>query len=213
MRVTGDNDGMELTDETFRELARSSPWRWRSVHLLRESGGPPPDGEVEAWIRRPDRMRVAYDGGVHIVRHATDEVDAERGTDPMWQSYQWVAMLAPVELADGQDAPGTVLANLRETQRRGRRTWWANAVPTEAYFPRCGCCPLLWSEISDRGEYGGENPYLSTPDHPTSYEVALDVETGICVALHAQGGTPLSPDLEVTVLAVDELYPDDFFRG
>lgn len=213
MRVTGENDGMELTDETFRELARSSPWRWRSVHLLRESGGLPPDGEVEAWIRRPDRMRVAYDGGVHIVRQATDEVDAERGTDPMWQTYQWVAMLAPVELADGQDAPGTVLADLRETQRRGRRTWWANAVPTEAYYPRCGCCPLLWSEISDRGEYGGENPYLSTPDYPTSYEVALDVETGICVAVHAQGGTPLSPDHEVTILAVDETWPDDFFRG
>lgn len=203
---------MDLTEESFRALARSSPWRWRSVHLVRESGGPVGDGGVEAWIRRPDLLRVVDHGRVHVVRGATDEVEPERGTDPMWQSYDWVAMLAPVELADGEDGPGATLTDLRETQRRGRLIWWANAVPTEAYWPRCGCCPLLWSEVSDRDEYDSDHtPFVSTADYPTSYEVALDVDTGICVAVHAQGGTPVSPDHEVQIIAVDEDYGDAFF--
>ncbi|WP_068258469.1 hypothetical protein [Janibacter limosus] len=205
---------MDLTEETFRDLARTSPWRWRSVHLVRESEGPPSVRGVEAWIRRPDLMLVV-DEGTHVVRGATDEVEAERGTDPMWESYDWVAMLAPVELADGEDdRPGTTLTDLRQSQRRGRLTWWTRAVPTDAYWPRCGCCPLLWSEVSDRNEYGSDDtPFVPTADYPTSYEVALDVESGICVEVSHVGGDRPSPDLDVTILAVNEEYPDALFVG
>jgi hypothetical protein len=213
---------MELTEQSFRALARSSPWRWRSVHLVREVGGPVGEGDVEAVIRRPHLMRVVADGEVHVVRDGPTRVapytrDGRSGPvdvptaadvrpvldadglvrvrpdsavvgldDPMWQSYDWVAMLDPVELADGSPwrdpatgadvetpplapepypeldrptrvpVPGTLVSDLRAGDRHGRATWWARVVPTWAYEPRCSCCPLLPSEVADRLEHDEE---------------------------------------------------------
>lgn len=183
--------------DRYRALARSSPWRWRSVHLVRAAGGVH-DDDVEAWVRRPHEMRVETWGEVHVVRerpttvawYGTDghgaQVVLPRASDvdpvvddaglvtvrpsdavvsyddPMWQSYDWVAMLDPAELADGSahrgldgadidevpldpepypdldwptsdTVPGVELTDLRETTREGRRTWWATAVPLETY--------------------------------------------------------------------------------
>ena len=68
--------------------------------------------------------------------------------DPMWQDYQWVAMLDPVELADGvprdpgpssgPDAalpPALVVHRLDAAVRHGRETWWAEVAPLEEYAP------------------------------------------------------------------------------
>ncbi|CAM3503764.1 hypothetical protein NODU109028_19955 [Nocardioides dubius] len=41
---------MQLSEDSFRALARSSPWRWRSLHLTRRGGM---EETVEAWVRRP----------------------------------------------------------------------------------------------------------------------------------------------------------------
>lgn len=271
---------MNLTEETFRALARSSPWRWRSVHLVREVGGPVSKGGVEAWIRRPGLMRVVADGEVHVVREAPDRVVryAEEGSpmagpvelpragaiepesdsdgfvairpadavvslgDPMWQSYDWVAMLDPVELGDGSawrdpdtgadieaqcpavepypgldwpttvPNPGTVLSALRQADHRGRPTWWATAVPTRAYEPRCSCCPLLHSEVADWLEYDTEDaPFVPTVEYPQAHEVALDVETGICVAIRAIGSPTPGVVHDVRIIAVDEDYGDELF--
>ncbi|NED99552.1 hypothetical protein [Phytoactinopolyspora halotolerans] len=46
--------------ETFRALARSSPWLWSSVRLTRTIVGRDDGEQVRAWIRRPGRMRVEY---------------------------------------------------------------------------------------------------------------------------------------------------------
>ncbi len=49
----------------FLALARSSPWRWTSLHLVHRSGSLHGSyGEhVEAWLVRPDGIRlVAADG-------------------------------------------------------------------------------------------------------------------------------------------------------
>ncbi|MBB5786307.1 hypothetical protein [Jiangella mangrovi] len=67
-----------VDEETFRALARSSPWRWRSVELTRRLVGDAitADEEVRAWIDRPGRMRVVdHDGTEHLV----DETPADRG--------------------------------------------------------------------------------------------------------------------------------------
>ena len=73
---------MDLTEETFRALARSSPWRWRSVHLVREVGGPVGEGSVEAWVRRPHLMRVLADGEVHVVRERPTQFARYGGARP-----------------------------------------------------------------------------------------------------------------------------------
>lgn len=44
----------------------------------------------------------------------------------------------------------------------------------------------------------------------TTFEVALDVETGICVAVHPADGTG-SAGHSLRILAVDEVYPDALF--
>ncbi|GAB3115761.1 hypothetical protein GCM10027055_24210 [Janibacter alkaliphilus] len=283
---------MELTERTFRGLARSSPWRWQSVHLVRHAHGGAPEeavigARVEAWIRRPGLMRVVADGRTEVFRERAraaarystrtwgrggrrrtlarpgtviPAVDADGLVtvrppdtvvdldDPMWQSYAWIAMLDPAELADGDPdrdpalpagaepppldpdpypwagwpsyaAPvGVEVSDLRETERAGRRTWWARAVPTSAYQPRCSCCPLLPSEVADRIEAEDGGPPLDPGvSYPASFEVALDVGTGICVAVHPQLPSTRSLDAEdsgfdVEIRAVDLDLPKGFFR-
>ncbi len=52
--------------ETFRRLARSAPWLWRSMRLTHDEGDGRP---VRAWIRRPDSLRVETPDG-HLL-HAS----------------------------------------------------------------------------------------------------------------------------------------------
>jgi hypothetical protein len=50
---------MQPTVDTFRALARSSPWRWRTLHFRHRSGFP---GACEAWVRRPGELLVGRPG-------------------------------------------------------------------------------------------------------------------------------------------------------
>ena len=162
---------MQPTEDAFRALARSSPWRWRTLHFTYRQG----PWDLEAWLRRPgqllvhDRGRPPYRlddrgrlGGSHrsLLRSATggSEVEPEpefvwphevtpvlrpdglvdvrpsdfeiEYGDPMYQSYYWVAVLDPVELSHH-----TAVADVHESARRGRRTWWARVRPEEGYDP------------------------------------------------------------------------------
>jgi hypothetical protein len=47
---------MQPTPDDFRALARSSPWRWRTLHFRHRSGSP---GPCEAWVRRPGDLLVS----------------------------------------------------------------------------------------------------------------------------------------------------------
>jgi hypothetical protein len=49
---------MQPTVDSFRALARSSPWRWRTLHFTRRGDL----GEVEAWLRRPIDLLVRASG-------------------------------------------------------------------------------------------------------------------------------------------------------
>lgn len=61
---------LQPTVDAFRALARSSPWRWRTLHFRHRDH----DGEVEAWLRRPGRLTVrTEDGKLH---HQTTEPTA-----------------------------------------------------------------------------------------------------------------------------------------
>ncbi|MBG6094665.1 hypothetical protein [Nocardioides luteus] len=197
---------LSLTEDTFRALARSSPWRFSALHFTWRT---PTDGDVECWLRRPGRLRVRDAGGDRAVdekvtdpvpepvlradglvasrpRAHTHEID-----DPMWQNYVFVSMLDPEELS-----ADVVLSDLRSEPRAGRETWWARAVPGEGYEPRCGCCPLLWSRVSDWFEYGDGAPGWEPPAgtvYPEAYDIGLDVATGIVVQLSPVGGS--RPDL------------------
>lgn len=208
---------IRLTEQTFRRLTQSSPWRFRTLHFTWSPAGPAFE-QVEAWLRRPSLLRVRLPSGEEhhvnessMVLPSDPDVD-EHGLvvsrpdgawcgydDPMWQTYTWVAMLDPRELA-----VGTTLTDLAESQRHGRRTWWAQMAAVDgAYTPRCGCCPLLWGEVSERAEAADGGPTLirMQPDieYPASWLIGLDVETGVVVSAEPLGGSRRDAGFTVTI--------------
>ena len=132
--------------------------------------------------------------------------------DPMLQNYYDVAMLDPVELADGVGSePGTTIEHLRVVEHHRRVTWEAVVRPTAAYDPRCPCCPLLCSEEAAR--LGGSTPAGAEPSSQSPYphRVRLDLATGVCVYNEQLGGTQAGWGHDAAIEAVDAPMADDLF--
>ncbi|AYY14466.1 hypothetical protein EF847_18985 [Actinobacteria bacterium YIM 96077] len=65
--------------DTFRALARSSPWLWSSVAFTRTTVTRDGAERLRAWIKRPARMRVEPEhGDVHVVDER-DQLGRNRG--------------------------------------------------------------------------------------------------------------------------------------
>jgi hypothetical protein len=234
------------TEDSYRALARSAPWLFRSLHFTQER--PDDRGRVEAWLSRPGRLLVALANGERWVQRGTpwnngqvlrggrmvedvrphalqfsperrpDGLVRERPADPridfddpLWSSYDWVAMLDPVELSHH-----TSVSGLEATERHGRETWWAEVAALDGYEPRCGCCPLLWGRISERdeGAIGGPTYAARHPDvaYPEAWLVALDRATGVVVDLSPIGGDRKDVGFGVRILEVDPDLPDSLFE-
>lgn len=195
---------------------------------------------MRAWLRRPDVVRVETADGalVQIVREPADGrvlpgsagfpvpvlrpdgLVATRGLAwrdgydaPMYQTYFWVAMLDPVELAEGFDPdtaarpPGTVIDDVREVDHGGRPAWEAVVRTTPAYAPRCGCCALLPTRDGDQGDMG---PPVPLAEYPEAFRVRLDVGTGVCVLASALD-VPVRYGHDLRIEAVDEPMDDALF--
>ena len=132
-------------------VADNEPPRPGSRALLTTGGGqvlpdPPPAAETAP----------VYDED-GLVAERPREV---RYDDPMFQSYHWVAMLDPVEQADGvehQSPPGArvgppvLFEEIVEVDHGGRVAWEARCRPSATYWPRCSCCALLLAKQAWRG--------------------------------------------------------------
>lgn len=168
------------------------------------------DGSRQEWTPSPPQRRepVRRPDGLVAERPSSFEVDYD---DPMWGSYDWVAMLDPVELSTA-----THVTDLAETTRRGRRTWWAQVVASDGYRPRCSCCPLLLGEASEQilAEARGPSATGNAPGlrHPDAWLVGLDVVTGVVVSLEPIGGSGPLLSFTVEIHAVDEPMPDFLFE-
>ncbi|MGY1740680.1 MULTISPECIES: hypothetical protein [unclassified Blastococcus] len=226
--------------DDLRALARSSPWLFTTLRFTYRRGRSA-EG-IRAWLRRPDALRVETVGGVLLdtvhgrpgaadqplagPRRRADGLVAgprrylDREGDPMWQDYSFVAMLDPVELADGQDrfgdgpgpaGPPLEIADVREVEHGGRPAWEAVVATTDTYEPRCGCCPLLRDPLIDRLEWDDAAERFAGVRYPSATRVRLDVGTGVCVATEALDGTYAGDGHEVLVEAVDEPMADDLF--
>jgi hypothetical protein len=221
----------------FAALARSSPWRWSTLRFTvrfdREHEDP---AGIRAWLRRPDVVRVETVGGalLQIVRErpqdgertevlfrpdglVADRRDWFSYDAPMYQNYFWVAMLDPLELADGRDPesgepswPAVLVDAVTEVEHAGRRAWEAVVRPTDVYEPRCGCCPLLRTHDVDVREWGDDVRGVLA-EYPEAYRVRLDVGTGVCVLTEAIGGLTPGAGHDLHIEAVDEPMDDALF--
>lgn len=185
MRVRHD-DREHRVDEALRLPAVTMSFHGAGPHVEPELPDPVWPQDVAPVLRpdglvaeRPDGWWVQYD-------------------DPMWQSYTWVAMLDPVELSHHVE-----VSRPRADVVNGRAVWRAEVRPEDGYDPRCGCCPLLWSEISDRDEYGEDWTPQPGTVHPDAYDVALDQQTGVVVRCLPVGRSSLDWLLEVDIHEVD----------
>ncbi|MBO1754639.1 hypothetical protein [Allobranchiibius sp. CTAmp26] len=201
-------------EEDFRALARSSPWRFQTLHFTHRSSPSDDDGGVEAWLDRPSQCvtvrskgvvgvagGVPYSGSagtdrpLGVPEFRADGLVARRPPawhlvrgDPMWRDYRWTAMLDPDELDHGVQ-----IRDVAAAVRLGRETWSATCVPlvgagedwVGGYDPRCGCCPLLDSRASRLVEYGPDHPITGADGIPTTYRVQLDVQTAVVVRIDA----------------------------
>ncbi|MCP2251925.1 hypothetical protein LY13_000656 [Prauserella aidingensis] len=229
---------MDPTEERFRALARSAPWRWRSLRFTtgrRRAGEGQAVHTVRARVRKPGRLRVEDLEGTVLHRSAdpdtTEPPAVDLDTDgllarpadeastprfdfepPMYRNYHWVAMLDPYELADGRDdgtaAAGTEILDLAAVEHHGRRAWQARLRTTHRYDPRCGCCPLLFSAASEAAENHEPPPGTVFAD---AYLVRLDVATGVCVYSEDLGGSAAGQGHDVAIEDVDEDMPDELF--
>jgi hypothetical protein len=71
--------------------------------------------------------------------------------EPYATNYEWSAMLDPYELGEGVE-----ISDVRSEEPFGRPAvaFVARAVP--GYAPVCSCCPLVFSEVSQRLEHGSD---------------------------------------------------------
>jgi hypothetical protein len=197
---------VETVEGEFRQIVREHGQR---VGVLTSSGGftkevPwPRDGE------RPDRRR----DGLVAERPEGLSYDA-----PMYQDYAWVAMLDPVELADGRDlrtgdvaGPALIADDVAGVDHFGRPAWEAVVRPTDAYEPRCACCPLLRTRRIDLLEYGDDLERV-LPTYPEAFRLRLDVGTGVCVRTEQIGGLTPGAGHDLRIEAVDDPMDDALFR-
>jgi hypothetical protein len=193
-------------------------------HLLKtELGAAPrtvalltPDEQRELTLRRPSSVAPVF-GADGLVRERSSDWDVDYD-DPIFQDYGWVAMLDPVEFADGDDGrPGTTLEGLRTVDHHGRAAWEAIVRPTSSYAPRCSCCALLLSEVGERrlAEERGPTVRAQEPsfEFGDAHLVRLDLGTGVCVLVEQLGGDRAGWADDVRIEQVDVPMPDALFTG
>lgn len=168
-----------MTPEDVRVLARSAPERWSELELVYRSDYV----DVRATLRHGELDGTRLGDG-----HRFREVGAPpsswsvRPLEPYATNYQWSAMLDPYELGQG-----VTISDVRSEEFFGRPVvaFIARAVP--GYDPVCSCCPLVFSEVSERLEHG--NDWHARPGElPDGVDMALDLGTGIVVSNRDRGG-------------------------
>jgi hypothetical protein len=167
------------TAEQVRDLARNAANRWSELHLIHRIGG----DQLTATIRH---------GALEVYRESDGYTASEAGPtpsswtvrplEPIYESYRWAAMLDPYELSHHVG-----ITNIDIDLLHDRPVWTFLAQAEDGYDPICSCCPLVFSEESQRLEFGADWIAPSDLAIPDGVEISLDVETGIVVESRDMG--------------------------
>jgi hypothetical protein len=164
--------------DDVRALAASAPGRWAEIAMTHHSH----QHAFEVTLRPGElRGRDLRTGRTFEDRERPPSCHF-RPVEPYPTNYHWCAMLDPVELSHD-----VTISQVEETEphRRPAVTFVAHAE--EGNDPICGCCPLQYSDVSERHE----QPEGCTPapgQFPDGVELALDLELGIVVRSRDRGG-------------------------
>ncbi|MEE1619932.1 hypothetical protein ACQ3I4_00865 [Zafaria sp. Z1313] len=232
----------------FRRLCRSSPWRWETLRFSVEwtaAPGPAPTGppapgpgsgvvpvpRVDAWLRRPDALRVQDPEGTLLF--STTRINASRGS--FYVAATRTSWLLPPRLTNPvYDDDG--LVRRRPEAAYGDPVFgdpfWAamldpvelagNApVPTEIPFSNV----VEIHRLDDALHHG--RPVLEAVVSPNRTfrpacaghpligagrtRVAIDVPTGVCVATEVLDGPGAGAGHRIDIHGVDEYMLDDLF--
>jgi hypothetical protein len=105
-----------------------------------------------------------------------------RALEPYATNYEWSARLDPYKPGDS-----VAIGDVRSEELFGRPVvaFVARAVP--GYDPVYSCCPLVFSEVSQRLEHGDD--WRAQPGElPDGVDLALDIGVGIVVRSRHRGG-------------------------
>ncbi len=168
-----------MSPEDLRLLARSAPERWSELELVHRSNYL----DFRVTLRHGELVGTRLDDGRRLHKvGAPPSSWSVRPLEPYATNYEWSAMLDPYELGDG-----VAVTDVRTEELFGRPVvaFAARAVP--GYDPVCPCCPLVFSEVSQRLEHGDD--WRSQPGElPDGVDLTLDLGVGIVVRSRHRGG-------------------------
>jgi len=220
----------------FRNLCRSSPWKWQSLRFeyWDEPFAEAPDPAaplVRAWLRRPGALRLETADG--LVLHSTTGInDSKDGFYVSATRKSWLLpphLVAPVyddgglvrrrpEAAYGEPGfgNGRFSAALDPVELAGN-------APVPLEFPGNNAVAItdvrradhegrqvLEAVVSPTAAYHATDP-AAPLCMPGKNLVRIDLETGVCVSSRSLEGPTADYGHWLRVIAVDEYMLDDLF--
>lgn len=218
---------------SFRNLCRSSPWKWQSLRFeYTETPGSDGPGTVRAWLRRPGALRLEYSDGT-LLGSTTGINDSRDGLYTSATRKSWLLpahLVTPVyddgglvrrrpEAAYGEPSfgNGRFAAALDPVELAGN-------APVPLEFPNANAVEVLEpvQEVTHEGRAALETVVSPNPGYrpldpaaplcgPGRTRVRIDAGTGVCVAAEPLDGGGRLPGHRIRILAVDEYMLDDLF--
>lgn len=227
---SAEGPGVDLSS-TFRNLCRSSPWKWTSLrfeYLERPGTGA---SMVRAWLRRPGALRLETPDGQLL--HSTTGINDSR--DDLYVSSTRRSWLLPADLVTPvYDDAG--LVRRRPEAAYGEPSFGngrlaaaldpvelAGNAPVPLEFPDTN--PVFLEqprEVDHEGRLALETivtrsrTYVpSDPAEPLAHIgrtlIRIDAGTGVCVSSQSLDGDSSGKGHWLKILAVDEYMLDDLF--
>ncbi|MFH5880383.1 hypothetical protein [Arthrobacter sp. NA-172] len=216
---------------TFRNLCRSSPWKWTSLRFeYQDRRGNTPD-TVRAWLRRPGALRLETPDGMLL--HSTTGINDSRDglylgskrkswllpahlVTPVYDSQRLVRRRPEAAYGEPSFGNGRLAAALDPVEIAGN-------APVPIEFPesnRVALGPIR--EVDHEGRPALET--IATPGHsyvasdsatplcfPGRTLLRVDSGTGVCVSSQSLDGDTTGQGHWMRILGVDEYMLDDLF--
>jgi hypothetical protein len=222
----------------FRNLCRSSPWKWQSLRFeyLDRPAAADPDpagapGLVRAWLRRPGALRLETADG--LVLHSTTGINDSR--DGFYVQSTRKSWLLPPQLVTPVYDDGGLVRRRPEAAYgepgfgNGRfaaaldPVELAGNAPVPLEFPNSNAVELgTIAEVDHEGRAALETTVIPNAGYRPADPAAplcrqgrtllrIDAGTGVCVASRWLEDTSAGYGHWLRILAVDEYMLDDLF--